>query len=833
MAPFSQIQLQGSPSESEYTDVTALDHFLRQNQAARAQFLGPISPPKSSASTPPLRQSQQVSFGSALGNFTTRSAASGECQQEFDQREDPIHNPGSINAQFLGRVTCKQASSQQEESVSEALVAEQAFKANGRADAICYGGSSQQISGLTDSSTLTFMEEALMDREFRKLQQDSLLAQEYAAAQKRSMHHKGADGVQSCDPFAQDGVNAYGMGSNNSIAAEYAQLAAGSARYRDDAEEQQQLGSLLRSSGAAGRQLPHFLQSLRGVGLGLGGQAAGGGSQMLQQALLPLGTQSRGQVPLSPSQDRQRALLEAEHHFRRSGGGSTAGSSLGYLWGSLDMPPDGCKAELKQRGPHNLSLSAQYEQMLATVAQTAAAEDPRLFYQQCAAAPGQGSSSMQGYRGNARVADQLKDMNGPGGAESRPLGNVFHNNNSINNNLLQKSPLWLENWKNGEAAHDPSLLGARPHPLYSAGAAGFGEGTAAVGSQGGCLDTAEDLAATKHKKLYRGVRQRQEGRWVAEIRYPGKRSRVWLGTFDNPEAAARAYDRAARKLRGEKACTNFPLEGHPDETGPLPQSFRTADGHGLQFLSSGDGGTVAGEMQQLQLEIEQRGFGTAGVLVGPYGPGLGAAYGAEGVDRKKGRFALSPSHGGSLLLGGGGGGKRLGAGEEGSEGHSDASSGLGHQSVSRDSSEQQQQQHHHHHQQQQQGLSRRERRTSFEEESERALLPLLQAPGGQAGPMHALPAWQYAQGGGGPPPGASLVALHHSMGGTTRAMDRACGTSSGGTVESMDMEWAQEAMASARRGGHLSPYPGYLARGRDAWAAMLVGGGHAGGMFQM
>ncbi|CAJ2644629.1 ethylene-responsive transcription factor erf017-like protein [Trifolium pratense] len=65
-------------------------------------------------------------------------------------------------------------------------------------------------------------------------------------------------------------------------------------------------------------------------------------------------------------------------------------------------------------------------------------------------------------------------------------------------------------------------------------------------------------AERSDSSLFRGIRKRKWGKWVSEIRLPNSRQRIWLGSYDTAEKAARAFDAATLCLRGSGAKFNFP-----------------------------------------------------------------------------------------------------------------------------------------------------------------------------------------------------------------------------------------------------------------------------------
>ncbi|KAG9130531.1 hypothetical protein Leryth_011790 [Lithospermum erythrorhizon] len=78
---------------------------------------------------------------------------------------------------------------------------------------------------------------------------------------------------------------------------------------------------------------------------------------------------------------------------------------------------------------------------------------------------------------------------------------------------------------------------------------------------------------SNNSSKYVGVRQRASGRWVAEIKDTTQKIRMWLGTYETAEEAARAYDQAACLLRGSKTRTNFVTNVSPDS--PLASRIRS------------------------------------------------------------------------------------------------------------------------------------------------------------------------------------------------------------------------------------------------------------------
>jgi hypothetical protein len=96
------------------------------------------------------------------------------------------------------------------------------------------------------------------------------------------------------------------------------------------------------------------------------------------------------------------------------------------------------------------------------------------------------------------------------------------------------------------------------------------------GGEGGVVSPAQPSSP---ERRYKGVRLRKWGRWVSEIRMPNSRERIWLGSYESAEKAARAFDAAAVCLRGSRGAgsLNFPESPPPDVRRRFPGAALTVE----------------------------------------------------------------------------------------------------------------------------------------------------------------------------------------------------------------------------------------------------------------
>nr|KYP57816.1 Ethylene-responsive transcription factor ERF017 family [Cajanus cajan] len=111
--------------------------------------------------------------------------------------------------------------------------------------------------------------------------------------------------------------------------------------------------------------------------------------------------------------------------------------------------------------------------------------------------------------------------------------------------------------------------------------------------------------AEEHRDIskYKGVRKRKWGKWVSEIRLPNSRKRIWLGSYDSAEKAARAFDAAMFCLRGRNANFNFP-DTPPDIAGGSSMTPSQIQAAAAQFANAASHEGLAPPSSSISLQTD-------------------------------------------------------------------------------------------------------------------------------------------------------------------------------------------------------------------------------------
>ncbi|XP_010471592.1 PREDICTED: ethylene-responsive transcription factor ERF018-like [Camelina sativa] len=118
-----------------------------------------------------------------------------------------------------------------------------------------------------------------------------------------------------------------------------------------------------------------------------------------------------------------------------------------------------------------------------------------------------------------------------------------------------------------------------------------------VKKQAKAIKEEEEKRNTAMQSKYKGVRKRKWGKWVSEIRLPHSRERIWLGSYDTPEKAARAFDAAQFCLRGRDAGFNFP-DNPPSISGGRSLTPPEIQEAAARFANNNQDSVVKGEEEE-------------------------------------------------------------------------------------------------------------------------------------------------------------------------------------------------------------------------------------------